>query len=152
MKLLAALSLLQTAAIAFLLVKMANLDEVIKPMPVVESAVATGSSSAGKHDLEEEQLRKVIREELASHLNSRSGAVNDERAPTASSPINTIDQRAQMDLVARQLEHYKSQGVISESEMQNLQVEIAKLDKPAQKQMLSKLVKAMNSGEIRGAL
>jgi len=54
--------------------------------------------------------------------------------------------------VERQIDHYRSVGAISEMQMMDLQGEIARLDPASQREMLSKLARAMNAQEITGRM
>jgi hypothetical protein len=58
-------------------------------------------------------------------------------------------QRAQ---VAQQQETYVSVGSISDADMQTLQMDIAKLDAAGRTEMLRKLSRAFNSGNLEGRL
>ena len=162
MKTLMALSLVQTVLIIFLLVKIAASDgdvslsaheQQILPVSDETSLLSTSlQSNANYSNTGEERLRQIIREELSYYLETSSGSVNQERANTASIPRDKAKDDYQQELVDQKIEYYKSVGTISDNEMQELQMEIAKLNGTDQKQMLSKLVKALNSGEIGGSM
>src|SRR5262245_53743695 len=78
----------------------------------------------------EEQLRRIIREELATILAAHPLA--EDAAKTAIAAQSSADNKRQLELVDQQLDHYIRAGVISDSEMASLQMEIGKLDKASQ--------------------
>jgi hypothetical protein len=93
--------------------------------------------------LDEVELRRVIREELAA---AAAGKVPAHGLPA---PASSADQ---VEFVNRQVDEYIRAGVISESEMARLQSDIARLDPAARRAALQKLVRAMNSGALDGRL
>ena len=99
---------------------------------------------------DEEQLRRIIREELAAQLttNSASGSPQGSEGPSGSSREG--DSSRQLASVSQQLDQYILAGRVSESEMAALQIEMGKLDKSGQREMLKKLTRAINSGALAG--
>ena len=161
MKILTALIVLQTIAVIALLFKFASFEtEMSSTAPdsaltrkVVAEAVVDRTATYG----DEEQLRKIIREELASILQSSRESrplPEPEIASEAqeSKRQDETDHQYQRELVQGQLDSYASQGSISEIEMADLQMEIAKLDKSGRKMMLREMTKMLNSGELKGHL
>lgn len=59
-----------------------------------------------------------------------------------------MQQRA---VVEQQIENYRGTA-ISDAQMQDLQADIAQLDDATRKQMMGKLLRALNSGDIKGRL
>ncbi len=57
-------------------------------------------------------------------------------------------QAAQLDRVDQDLDRYINEGVLSEKKMELLLAEIAQLEVTERRNMMRKLVKAMNSGQI----
>ena len=104
------------------------------------------------HYVDENQLRQIIREELRAQLDGRSGSAKQMDAVIASDSTDTAENQYQRELVAQQLLYHTSVGSISNVDMQKLQGEIAKLDAASQKEMLGKLTRALNSGELEGRL
>ena len=102
--------------------------------------------------MDDNQLRQIIREELGAQLDGRSGSNIDMDAPIASNATDNTEIQYQRDLVAQQLDYHTSVGSISDTDMQKLQGEIAKLDEAGRKEMLGKLVRALNSGGLDGRL
>ena len=162
MRLLAALAGLQVVAILFLAGRVMTLDRdmdaiaaVLESQPVnpsVDASRAPAEPTAIQNPPDEKLLRKVVREELSAQLEryaTQQGAASETDAPD---PATEAERRYQRELVEQELEHYISQGTISELEIQHLEAEIAKLDKDGQREMLSRLSRAMNSGELEGRL
>ena len=142
MKTLIALSVLQTIAIAALVVhafrEPAHVAVNVRPAtPIAASTVAPAAPS-----VDEDRLRAVIREELAQLH------VQRDAPPPRQRPVEP-QQRA---VVEQQIENYRGVGAITESQMQDLQADIAQLDDATRKQMMSKLIRALNSGDIKGRL
>jgi hypothetical protein len=108
-------------------------------------------SQAGQRCLDEAELRRVIREELAA-----SAAGLAASPPATSGAVaqlsSAADAARQLDRVNQQLDEYIRAGSISEPEMAALQGEIAKLDPAGQQETLGKIVRAMNSGALAGHL
>ena len=148
MKTLITLSVLQTIGIAALVVH-AFRDERpaapdLRPSGTVESTIGFN---------EQQQLRAIIREEL-SRLQSQPAAPS-EVPPTASAPPRPRDPAADQqrrEAVAQQIETYRATGAITDTQMQELQADIAQLDDASRRQMLGKLMRALNSGDIKGRL
>ena len=148
MKILVTLSVVQTAGIAliaFLLLRDHAPQEAVG-VPVV----ATGSRafvSAGEHlapQPQELQLRELIRKEIAAANAPQS------TAKQASPPRDMQAEQRQRDSVAQQIEMYRSIGAIDDGQMSELHELMATLDDESRRSMLSKLIRAMNAGEIKG--
>lgn len=161
-KALAALIVVQTALLFSLYWKIVSIEG---KLPVVRGTQDIGSSSdildEGRSDRNssetasiptELQLRKIIREELAAQSMAANDPGNERNSTTASESIYTAENRNQLDLVDEKLQYFESVGRISGREMQDLQAEIAKLHNADQKRMLSRLVRTMNAGDIKGRL
>lgn len=118
--------------------------------PLYRTSSDTRLTSASYPD--EDQLRKIVREELAAQLGTLSGTVTQENAVSVSRPRDEVEDQKQKELVAQQLSYHKSVGHISDSDMQKLQVEIARLDEAGRREMLGELSRAINSGQLDGRL
>ena len=166
MKILTALSALQILAIAFLLVRVMSMDESIRSMAgagqvqpaeretaavSIESRVADSNEAADL--LTAEQVRKIVREELRAEIGAlvTNGATGVDPAP-APDPYDEVEYQQQYELVDQELEFFISQGTISDTDMATLQQEIAKLDPEGREEMLRRIVRALNSGELDGRL
>ena len=114
------------------------------------SPPADNSSRPAYLSLDEDQLRRVIREELgayASHTPNANGQVSEL---ASYDPASAPEKQYQLEQVSQRIEYFASVGNISGMEMGNLQMEIARLDEAGRREMLGKLTKAMNSGAIDG--
>ena len=113
---------------------------------------ATDRHATAIYYMDDNQLRQIIREELGALLDSKSGPETEKDAVVASNAIDNTEIQYQRELVAQQLDYHTSVGSISDTDMQKLQGEIAKLDEAGRKEMLSKLIQALNSGGLDGRL
>lgn len=55
-------------------------------------------------------------------------------------------------MIEQRIDAYSAAGSITDSQMQELQAEIAQLDEASRRQMMSRLVRALSSGDIKGRL
>jgi hypothetical protein len=150
MKTLMTLSVLQTIGIAMLVVH--AFREEHRPIPDATAAqpAAAVSSAAGASRVDEERLRAILREELAQeHIRPMHEPIPTAPSPSRSPSTAELQQR---DVVAQQIEAYRATGAITEAQMLELQADIARLDAASRRQMLSKLTRALNTGEIKGRL
>jgi len=124
------------------------------PVPAARTASESGAC------LDEAELRRVIREEMAAAGMGRASA-SAEPAPAAAQPAAAqaaasppvpVSSPEQVDFVNRRMDDYIRAGVISQSEMTRLQIDIARLDPVARRAAMQKLVRAMNSGALDGRL
>lgn len=97
---------------------------------------------------DEKRLRTLLREELAQLQAQQPPASHAAAAP----PRDEAADRRQQVLVAQQIEAYQAMGSITDQQMQELQAEIAQLAPASRKQMMIQLVRALNSGELKGRL
>lgn len=102
--------------------------------------------------LSEAELRRIVREELAAYPAAITAAGTPDNpagdtwrpgAPPGSKEFERIDQ---------QVDEYIRVGAISDGEMAALQEELGRLDPAARRQLLGKIVRAMNSGKLKGNL
>ena len=101
---------------------------------------------------DEDQLRKIIREEFAAQLGALTESNAQDHPAAILGPEDETKNQYQRELVAQQLNYHTSVGSISDRDMLKLQGEIAKLDAASRKKMLSELTRALNSGELEGRL
>ena len=161
MKTMTALVALQFVAVVVLLFKLSSVETEISSSMIASIApnqvVAENAVSKPPVYGNEEQLRKVIREELASALQSlpvaRPSPVPEVSPDTRDNRRqDEADHQYQLELVQNQLDNYASQGTISEGKMADLQMQIAKLDESGRRMMLRELTKMLNSGDLKGRL
>lgn len=112
---------------------------------------ASAPASVEAPRIDEERLRAILREELAQEHN-RPVATSLPAASPAPPHNPSAAELQQRDLVAQQIEAYRAMGTITDAQMQELQAAIAKLDAVSRKQMLGKLTRALNTGDIKGRL
>ncbi|MCA8889973.1 MAG: hypothetical protein KDA46_14155 [Parvularculaceae bacterium] len=94
--------------------------------------------------LSPDEIRKIIREELQYAQASAVRQAPQKPAETiTSAEISSIKSAASYDLG-----RFISNGRIDETEMASFQAEIAKLPPEQRREMLSKLTKAINAGQI----
>ncbi|HEX4969793.1 MAG TPA: hypothetical protein VFV69_01990 [Steroidobacteraceae bacterium] len=146
MKTLITLSVLQTIGIAALVVHALRESPPAAPASAPASPIAAAPAAVAPN-LDEARLRAIIREELV-----QSDARADATPTAAPRPHDMSAQLHRREVIAQQIEAYRATGTITDSQMQELQADIAKLDEASRKQMLSKLLRALNSGDIKGRL
>ena len=156
MKVLVALNILQLALITYLIAagNLVDSGRERETQTVGGPGVGAAPLSAESRDADDARLRQIIREELrylttAIREEAQESAQLDETAALASVE-DTQAGLYQRKFVDQQIEYYRSLGAISDSEMAALVVEIAKLNSSDRQPMLSKLIRAMNAGEING--
>lgn len=162
MKILTAIAIAQFAAILLLYSKIVDLEDRLKHSLVTEQnstssgyalrALASADTSGPNAYAEEDRLRQIIREELAAQFGRqpRPAAMGDHVAEAGQrDPVELEWQREQ---VFERLEYYSSVGKISDAEMQQLQIDIAKLSSADRSAALRELSRAINSGRLEGRL
>jgi hypothetical protein len=159
MKLLIALGIVQTVCILVLIAMIATSHTDTPPVAAATSgtsALAQNESSRAAESLrspDEARLRQIIREEFAAQHAADTQPNNAIEKAATNLDLRTVEQfRNQRNLVAQHIETYKSVGVITDSQMNELQGEIADLDEPGRKETMSLLIRALNSGRLKGHL
>ena len=161
MKTITILSLVQTAILLILLGKIVFFEEESTISGDAEQyasvnnpfdAPSTDGHVATAYYPDENQLRQIIREELGAQLDGRSGPDEETDSFKESNTSDHPEYQYQRELVAEQLEFHTSVGSISDTDMQRLQGDIAKLDAAGQKEMLGRLTRALNAGQLDGRL
>jgi len=102
-------------------------------------------------ELNEAQLREIIRSEFQANISAFVSTKNQTKT-TRAETRSQAQLQEQRNKVAEEIEYYISTGTISEVNMSKLQSEIARLDERGRKQMMSKLVGAINNGQLAGRL
>ena len=111
------------------------------------------NSSPVNELITEDRLRRIIQEELRSHLGRMDLNASQQQAQLiAEQDVDGAVVSAQREFVLGQLDYYSSVGSISAADMTQLQMEIAKLDETGRKEMMSRLNRALNTGELKGNL
>jgi len=136
MKILTGIIILQFAAILLLYGKVANIEQALShPVPADPLTSSTSNLSQSRQapvepavSQDEDRLRQIIREELAAQLNQLPRPENTGNPVMTAGPRDPAEIERQREQVFQQLEYFTSAGRISDMEMQQLQMEIAKLD------------------------
>ena len=104
---------------------------------------------SGDQSITEDRLRQIIQEELRSHMRDvdLTSAQRDTQ-PAAGQDVDAAELATRRAFVLGQLDYYSSVGSISSAEMAQLHRSIAKLDEVGRTEMLSRLNRALNSGQL----
>jgi hypothetical protein len=153
------LSLVQTAVLIVLLGKFVLFQQdttvterAVQNTVVSEPVYDPASDRSTIYYMDDNQLRQIIREELAAQLDGRPGPDEKVDAVIVSNAADHSEIQYQRELVAQQLEYHTSVGSISDADMQKLQGDIAMLDAAGRTEMLGKLTRALNTGGLDGRL
>jgi hypothetical protein len=162
MRLLPTLVVIQLALLAFLAVKVTLLERLVgspEPgtMPPGESRVTARERvdrTAATPSLAELEasLRRVVREEIAAVVQAGASLTARDATNVETGSVARRPDPQHLAAVSSQLDYFIGVGSISPSEMAALQEDIARLDASARKQMLGRLVRAMNTGNLKGEL
>ncbi len=156
MKILITLAALQTIGIVILILHAFTADDHVsreQQAPIPSTAVSP-PDVRDQHDggpllADEERLRRIVKEELTSLLAQQAPQTKPAAAERAR---NEAEDRRRQELIAQHIEAYRAVGTITDEQMRELQAGIAELDEPSRKQMMSRLIRALNSGELEGRL
>jgi hypothetical protein len=172
MRILAIILLIQSAMVAWLLVR---LDAVDRHLDRLSASIAPSAQSGalvppanrpneisadgepGAASLSPDRLRAIIREELGEWLAGISKERGSDPSSSDSAQAAHVRQAAAGDPVrteevAHAIDYYISIGRISDAEMGRLKSDIARLPDPERRRMLARLVGALNSGQLEGRL
>jgi hypothetical protein len=156
MKALVVLSVLQVVLLLFLLGKSALLEDRLDAMENdgaagVEFGAPTQNrqgAQPGEH-LTGLQLRAIVREELAAQLVASTEAEPEAR-PADVGEADDPQYQYQVREVTQKLDLYQSVGAISDNDMHDLQSEIMALQEPERTAAMRQLIRALNSGDVKG--
>ena len=161
MRTLSVLIVIQLVATAFLYTRLVSIEARLDapqaadaPLASTPPAVVADAMPGGRYaPADERLLRAILREELAVYAEdfARHEAAPVQAAARSGS-YPDADARERRDRVAERLDYFVSVGRITEAEMQQLQLEIARLDPDGRQEMLRKLGKVLNSGDVEGRL
>lgn len=160
MKALTILSLVQTGLLILLFGRVVSLEDDLAAQSPIEQRPSTSDpfipapandySGQAYSSIDEDQLRRIIREELGAYSAVTANAEGHEPEASISDPATLAENQYQLDRVSEQIEYFASVGRISDADMQDLQIEIANLDAASRPLALRKLTQALNSGAIEG--
>jgi hypothetical protein len=150
-----ALNVLQTIGVFVLLSWSVHESQSCLEPRLQATSVTTASPHSMGSDSEriasspdEERLRTIMREELRRQLQSHA---NEYRAPAPAvveQPRDAAEDRRRQELVAQQVETYISVGSITQQQILDLQAQMAPLDAKTRTKVMSRLMKAVNSGDL----
>jgi hypothetical protein len=150
-----ALNVLQAIGVVMLL--RWSVDE---PMSRLEPRLqATSVTTASPHSMgsdperiassaDEERLRTIMREEFGRQLQSHANEYGAATPAVVEQPRDAAEDRRRRELVAQQVETYISVGSITQHQILDLQAEMAQLDAKTRTKVMSRLMKAVNSGDL----
>ena len=158
-------SLLQIAVIVAVLFKLDTLDQNIAELVRAQSNLASNelppsplamtTPAVNQSDTQpsQEQIRIVIREELSAALLTAFPEQPSIQAGRLNSRYqDESEHQNQLENVSDQIDYHMRQGAISDQEMSALQIELTTLDQAGRNLMMRKLVRALNSGDLKGRL
>jgi len=161
---LSALAVIQVALLAFLAVKVTDLERP-RPMgsaepdrvPPAASRVTAGRlvvqpEAVPTPEALEASLRKIVREEVAAVVQARAAPAAQDARQVETGSVAPRPDPQRLAVVSSQLDYFIGIGSISPSEMAVLQGGIAQLDEAGRRQMLGRLVRAINTGSLKGEL
>lgn len=150
MKALIVLSLVQTALLVYLVLGGGRpAKQVATPSPVKRT-----SPTVINDGVDEQKLRQVVRDEIRSDLAGFGAKVPAPKNKQALAALqrDSADEASRRDQVEQQIESYENIGQVSDAQMQRLEAGIGRLSPVDRKQMMLKLVRAINAQEIKGRL
>ncbi len=169
MKIVIILCTLQIAVVAGLLFKLDQLETKVSDLALRQASInATrlggippqdSTSATPQPDMQAvaSLLRGIVKEELDFALITLSKPQTPRLATTAPALARVEEQadpeyQYQLEVMSAEIDNYVSRGSISDAEMADLHMQLARLDDNDRKQMMRKLVRAMNSGGLKGRL
>ena len=158
------LTLLQLAVLATLVHRIILVEDQLgeitsqtlqSPAKVLTQPVEKSTSAVPEgFGLNEDRLRRIVRSEIRSELNQFADSLLE--TPSGSlekeAGIDPVENTRRLELVKQELSFFIERGEISDPEMQEFQMEISRLDPDSSTMMIRELVRALNSGELRGRL
>ena len=152
-KLIILLWTVQTILLLALLVKVIGLESGIAEetiVPATANADVLDQPVIETQPISEEQLRRIVSEDVSSQLKSFGASLTQAESNDESEPVSAAEYQYRLEAAIQQLDYYMAAGQISESDMAGLQSEIAGLDDEGRRQMLGLLTQALNSGKLEG--
>lgn len=121
------------------------------PSPTPTQTAADPYTITVAPPIDEARLRRIIREEVQALAAVQSGA-SGISTPTLQAPRDRAADHEQRAYVEQQLAYLTSVGEASQSDLMYLEHEIAKLSPADRREMLNRLARAINAGQIKGHL
>ena len=123
-----------------------------EPVSTADTQPSPDSSMDGQTGPDNQQLRLIIREELAAALGhielAAQNATPDQEPPV----YDEVEMQYRRELVLEELEALKGQAEVTSFEMERLMGDIARLNPEARTELTKMLNRALNRGEIKGNL
>lgn len=165
MKLLIGLSAVQTVLLVFLGVRVLDIDARTDKLVDNANALQIERAQTERHGAatrpmvmsgpSADEIREIVHEELAGFAADDPASTYQQTAagPPGSSDASPYkDNPIFKETVRQDLENYIRVGEMTEGEMADLQQKIARLPADQRREMLSRLTKALNSGELDARL
>ncbi len=164
MKLLVALSIAQTVLLGILGIHALTMDartrkieETAAKLTIATEAMrANGSRAATANaigDLAGEDIRQIIREELAAAAPTEGGGAAPARSGSLNPGVVTGEAASiEAEALHRELDDFLRRGRMSEGEMAALQIKIGRLPPDERRRAMGKLIKAIDSGKLDAQL
>lgn len=155
-KLLIGLSVVQLIVLGFLAMKVGDLQarvgsaEAEPSAPAAQSQIAAASPASTVAALGADDIRQIIREELANAPATADLPQRQAAAPSAAPPADRAPDPVVSRAVRADVQSYLARGRISRSEMAALQLKMATLPSAERTQILREMTKAMNDGRLAG--
>jgi hypothetical protein len=162
-RLLTILAVVQTGLLILLFTRMITLDDehgdLLRDQKNNQRDLLTNSTDNSRSDtkvasgfssIDEYLLRQIIQEELAAYGSTSDNALAGEPEANHFDPESAIANDHEFERVSDQIDYFSSIGKISDTEMGELQFDIAKLDEVGRRAALRKLTRALNSKSIDG--
>jgi len=113
---------------------------------------ARDSSINGQPGPDSQQIRQIIREELAAAFGD-SELMAQNTTPAQENPVyDEVEMQYQRELVLQEMEALKDQIEVSSGDLDRLMGDIAKLKPEDRAELFKMLNQALNRGEIKGHL
>lgn len=165
MKLISLLVLVQLVLVLVLLMRLESygdrIDALVQfavqindsdPVSSADTQPSQDSPMAGQTGPDNQQLRRIIREELAVALSHYELAAQNT-TPDQEPPVyDEVEMQYRRQLALEELEALKGQVEVSSGELERLMGDIARLNPEARTELIKILNQALNRGEIKGHL
>ena len=123
-----------------------------EPVSTADIHPSPDNAMSGQVGSDDQQLRLIIREELAKALSQSELAVQNTRPDQEPPVYDEIEMQYRRELALEELEALKGQVEVSSGELERLMGDIARLNPEARTELMKTLNQAMNRGEIKGHL
>ena len=151
-----AMGIAQIALLLTLVILVVYRDTVDTPV-IEQNELSPSTSTAQPLALDEEVIRRVVREELArlpqypvalAGDNDSDGVDRFESEPREQRRTNT----ERREVVAGRIDQLRAIGSMTQHDFEQLQEDIARLAPEDRQQMLNRIARAINLGEVRATL